>query len=378
MLTQSSLDQPRPFIGLEKVVKIFKTSAGDFFALKNIELGFEQGEFTAIMGKSGSGKSTLINMITGIDHPTSGRVRIGETELLQFKEGQMAVWRGKNLGIVFQFFQLLPTLTILENTMLPMDYCNIYPPEERETRAHEILKKLDLDVMADKLPAAVSGGQQQIAAIARALANDPPIIIADEPTGNLDSRTAELVLGIFEQLAAQGKTILIVTHDPVLARRATRRVVISDGELVNAHVYHALHSLTHPQMLTITKLAAVRHFAEGATIARQGGVDEGLIVITKGEVEVRRNRFLKQSEMITTLHPGEYVCELDMLEIPSLDLTFRAVKGPVDALCITLEQFSKLLAEQPTFETTLRQSALQNRDRYLPAKRNLFGRVKEK
>jgi ABC-type lipoprotein export system ATPase subunit len=378
MLTQTTLLQPRPFIDLAKIVKVFKTSAGDFVALKNINLGFEQGEFTAIMGKSGSGKSTLINMITGIDHPTSGMVRIGDTELLRMKEGQMAVWRGKNLGIVFQFFQLLPTLSILENTMLPMDYCNIYPPAERETRAHEILIRLDLDEMFDKLPAAVSGGQQQIAAIARALANDPPIIIADEPTGNLDSRTAEMVLNIFEQLAAQGKTILIVTHDPMLARRATRRVIISDGELVNEHIYHALPMMAHPQMLTITKLATVRQFSEGTTIARQGGVDEGLIVISRGQVEVRRDRFLKKSEVITTLHAGDYVSELDMLEIPAMDLTFQAVQGPVEALCISLEQFSKLLSEQPAIEASLRQAAMHNRDRYTPARRGLFGRVKEK
>jgi putative ABC transport system ATP-binding protein len=378
VLTQTTPEKPLPFIGLEKVVKIFKTSAGDFFALKNINLGFDQGEFTAIMGKSGSGKSTLINMITGIDHPTSGIVRIGDTELLRFKEGQMAEWRGKNLGIVFQFFQLLPTLSILENTMLPMDYCNIYLPGERESRALDVLKRLDLADMADKLPAAVSGGQQQIAAIARALANDPPIIIADEPTGNLDSRTAELVLNIFEQLATQGKTILIVTHDSMLARRATRRVIISDGELVNEDIYHALPMLTHPQMLTITKLATVRQFSEGATIARQGGVDEGLIVISRGQVEVRRNRFLKQSEVITTLHTGEYVSELDMLEIPAMDLTFRAVGGPVEALCITLEQFSKLLSEQPAIEASLRQAAMKNRVRYTPARRSLFGRVKDK
>ena len=216
MLTQAFSPQPRQFINLENIVKVFKTPAGEFFALKNISMGFDQGEFTAIMGKSGSGKSTLINMITGIDHPTSGAVRIGGTELYKFKEGQMAEWRGKNLGIVFQFFQLLPTLSILENTILPMDYCNIHPPAEREKRAHDLLKRLDLDDFADKLPAGVSGGQQQIAAIARSLANDPPIIIADEPTGNLDSRTAELVLNIFEQLAREGKTILIVTHDPIL------------------------------------------------------------------------------------------------------------------------------------------------------------------
>jgi ABC-type lipoprotein export system ATPase subunit len=378
MLTQSVPLQPRPFISLENIVKTFKTPAGEYFALKNISMGFGQGEFTAIMGKSGSGKSTLINMITGIDHPTSGKVSIGGTELYRFKEGQMAEWRGKHLGIVFQFFQLLPTLTILENTLLPMDYCNVYLPAEREQRAHSFLKQLDLDDFADKLPAAVSGGQQQIAAIARALANDPPIIIADEPTGNLDSKTAELVLNIFETLAREGKTILIVTHDPILARRATRRVIISDGELVNEDVYHALPTLTHPQMLTLTKMVKVRQYATGATLARQGGVDEGLIIISKGKVVVRRNRFLKKEEIITTLHAGDCVSELDMLEIPAMDMTFEAVEGQVEVLCISLEQFNKLLSEQPAIESVLRLNAMKNRNRYTPAKRDLFGRVKEK
>jgi putative ABC transport system ATP-binding protein len=377
MLTQAISATQARFISLENIVKVFKTPAGEFHALKNITMGFDQGEFTAIMGKSGSGKSTLINMITGIDHPSSGVVRIGSTELYKFKEGQMAEWRGRNLGIVFQFFQLLPTLTILENVILPMDYCNIHPPAEREKRAHDLLRRLDLDDFSDKLPAGVSGGQQQIAAIARALANDPPIIIADEPTGNLDSRTAEMVLNIFEQLAREGKTILIVTHDPILARRATRRVIISDGELVNEDVYHALPHLSHPEMLALTKMVRVRQFAAGATIARQGGVDEGLIIISKGKVEVRRSRFLKHEEVITTLHAGDCITELDMLEIPSMDLTFQAVEGSVEALCISLEQFNKMLSEHPTIESALRLNAMKHRNRYTPARRGLFGRVKE-
>ena len=209
-----------PLIELREVVKTFKTTAGDFQALKGINLTFEQGEFTSIMGKSGSGKSTLINMITGIDHPTAGSVRVGEAEIHRMSQGKMAEWRGRTLGIVFQFFQLLPTLSVLENTMLPMDYCNMYAPAEREGRAMELLKLMGLEGEADKLPLALSGGQQQIAAIARSLANDPPIIVADEPTGNLDSRTAEHVLAIFGELADQGKTILIVTHDPALGRRS--------------------------------------------------------------------------------------------------------------------------------------------------------------
>ncbi len=219
-------------IQLKDVFKIYKIAAGDFVALQDINLCFGAGEFTSIMGKSGSGKSTLINMISGIDHPTSGTVRIGDTEIHHMSEGQLAVWRGRNLGIVFQFFQLLPTLSILENTMLPMDFCNMYAPTERESRAMELLHKVDLADMANKMPAALSGGEQQTAAIARALANDPPIIVADEPTGNLDSHMAERVLEIFEELVAQEKTVLIVTHDSTLARHSKRQVLISDGKIV--------------------------------------------------------------------------------------------------------------------------------------------------
>jgi putative ABC transport system ATP-binding protein len=180
-------------IELRNIYKVFKTSAGDYLALKGIDLDFEAGEFTAIMGKSGSGKSTLINMITGIDHPTSGVVQVGDREIHHMKEGQLAEWRGRNLGIVFQFFQLLPTLTLLENTMLPMDYCNMYEPAEREGKAMDLLKMLGLDEMADKLPQ-LSGGQQQIAAIARRW-RDPPIWWRTA-AGSLDS-TRRNVFGHF-------------------------------------------------------------------------------------------------------------------------------------------------------------------------------------
>jgi ABC-type lipoprotein export system ATPase subunit len=354
-----------PFIELRAVTKIFKTAAGEFTALRSIDLGFERGEFTAIIGKSGSGKSTLINMITGIDHPTAGAVRIGDTELYKMREGQMAEWRGRNLGIVFQFFQLLPTLNVLENTLLPMDYCNRYPAGERVGRALQILEMVSLDGLAHKLPAALSGGQQQIAAIARALANDPPIIIADEPTGNLDSRTAELVLNIFEKLASQGKTILMVTHDPTLVRRATRRVIISDGELVNEDIYHALSMLPHPHMLKLSKLVTPRAFPAGAAIARQGGVDNGLIIIRGGEVEVTRERVLRRPQVVTVLHRGDYVSELDMLELPLLGLSFRA-RTPVDTLCISLGAFGEFLNANPASEKALRQAAVHNVARYNP------------
>ena len=230
---RQSATNGRPLIELTGVYKIYKTGAGEFAALKNINLQFERGDYAAIMGKSGSGKSTLINMITGIDTPTGGVVRVGDVELQHMRQGDISVWRGANMGVVFQFFQLMPMLTVLENTLLPMDFCNMYAKEEREQRAMELLTMVGLEEVVHKLPDALSGGQQQIAAIARSLANDPSIIVADEPTGNLDSRTAERILTIFEELAGQGKTILIVTHDSTLAERASRRIVIADGELTD-------------------------------------------------------------------------------------------------------------------------------------------------
>ena len=220
-------------IELRQVTKIYQSAAGTFPALRGIDLLVDPGEFIAVVGKSGSGKSTLINMITGIDRPTSGEILVGDMAVHTLNEGQMAVWRGRNLGVIFQFFQLLPTLSVLENVMLPMDFCNVHKPSERQARAMYLLEQVDMADHAYKLPSAVSGGQQQRVAIARALANDPPILVADEPTGNLDSKTAESVFRLFENLVASCKTILMVTHDRDLARRVTRTLILADGEIVD-------------------------------------------------------------------------------------------------------------------------------------------------
>ena len=234
-----------PLIEMEQIAKVFKTIAGDFTALKGINARFYRGEFVSVVGKSGSGKSTLVNMLTGIDHPTSGIVRVDGIEIHHMHESDMAAWRGRNLGVVFQFFQLLPTLTLLENILLPMDFTGKYPPEEREERAMDLLKLVGLHELADTIPAELSGGQQQSAAIARALANDPPIIIADEPTGNLDSRTAATVFEFFAGLVQSGKTIIMVTHDPSLAQRTTRTILLKDGEIVDV--------IKHPTPTSETK-----------------------------------------------------------------------------------------------------------------------------
>ena len=220
-------------ISLQGVTKAYETDAGPFWALRGIDLQVYPGEFVAVVGKSGSGKSTLINVFTGIDHPTGGEVVVARTRIRQLDEGHMAEWRGRQMGIVFQFFQLLPMLTIVENVMLPMDLCDVYEPGERHERAMFLLDQMGMAELAGMFPASVSGGHQQRAAIARALANDPPIIVADEPTGNLDTRTADGVFRLFESLVAEGKTILMVTHDDELAGRVPRILTIADGLIVN-------------------------------------------------------------------------------------------------------------------------------------------------
>jgi len=223
-------------VDLRHVVKTFESAAGKFTALKGINLQVNTGEFVTIVGKSGCGKSTLINMITGIDRPTSGEVIVGGTAVNALNEGQTAVWRGRTIGVVFQFFQLLPTLTAVENVMLPMDFGKRHAPGERYERALRLLEQVDMAEHAHKLPLALSGGQQQSIAIARALACDPPLLAADEPTGNLDSKTADAVWRLFEQLVDSGKTILMVTHDNDLAQRARRTVVMADGKIVDERI----------------------------------------------------------------------------------------------------------------------------------------------
>jgi putative ABC transport system ATP-binding protein len=228
----TNLDAP-PLIDLNGVKKAFKTDAGLFLALKGVDLHVNAGEYVAIIGKSGSGKTTLINMITGLDRPTEGEILVGGEKVEKLGENRLAIWRGRTIGVVFQFFQLLPTLTALENVMLPMDFCATPSFTERRDRAHELLHLMEIEAQANKLPAKLSGGEQQRVAIARALATDPPILAADEPTGNLDSKTAEAVFSLFERLASLGKTILVVTHDPDLAQRASRQLHIADGLIVS-------------------------------------------------------------------------------------------------------------------------------------------------
>lgn len=225
-------------IEIRSVTKVYSTEAGDFSALHDVSLQVKMGEFLGVVGKSGAGKSTLLNMITGVDHLTSGEVIVrtnGEdVSVHQLDEDALALWRGRTLGIIYQSFQLLPMLTLIENVMMPMDLCDLYKPRLSRERAVELLTLVELEEHANKLPAFISGGQQQRAAIARALANDPPILVADEPTGSLDSVTADHIFDVFEHLVQErGKTIVMVTHDNSLAPRFSRHVQITDGELVD-------------------------------------------------------------------------------------------------------------------------------------------------
>ncbi|MBU0490406.1 MAG: cyclic nucleotide-binding domain-containing protein, partial [Chloroflexi bacterium] len=300
----------------------------------------------------------LLNMLTGIDHPTAGKVIIGGQDIYEMSESRRALWRGRHVGIVFQFFQLLPTLSLLENTMLPMDYCNVYPARERPARAMELLKMVGLEDQAYKLPGSVSSGQQQSAAIARALANDPPIVVADEPTGNLDSRSAETIYRLFKDLATQGKTILIVTHDPSLTRRTDQTVILSDGEIIDAVVARALPFLDHPQMLQATHQAQRRTYPPGSTIIRQGEHIEHFFMVTSGEVEVRLNEPGCPEISLARLGRGQFFGEISLLRGGNATASVRAAPGePVEVALLEREDFLHLVNGSPSTKTNLDQVA---------------------
>ncbi len=230
-------------IQLGQVVKVYKTAAGDFTALNGISADIHTGEFVGVIGKSGAGKTTLLNMITGADMITSGEVIFyapdGEPiSIHHLDENSLALWRGQNVGIIHQSFQLLPMLNLVENIMLPLDFSGHYRGKASKERAMDLLKLVELEEHANKLPAYISGGQKQRVAIARSLVNDPPVIVADEPTGSLDSMTAETIFEIFEKLIQEGRTIIMVTHDNNLGPRFTRRLQIADGEILEDSGFH--------------------------------------------------------------------------------------------------------------------------------------------
>jgi ABC-type lipoprotein export system ATPase subunit len=341
-------------IQLQKVVKKFKNSAGEFTVLKGIDLTLRSGEFVAIVGKSGSGKSTLLNMITGIDHPTGGQVIVNGTNIYDMNESQRALWRGKNLGVVFQFFQLLPMLTLLENVMLPMDYVGMYDFDERPKRAMALLKMVGLEAQAHKLPVAVSTGQQQSAAIARALATDPPVICADEPTGNLDSRSADVIIELFDHLVKSGKTIAMVTHDPSLTGRTSRTIVISDGVLIDETVARGLPLLTHHQMLEVTRQLEHFSYQPGGIIIQQGQHVDYFFMIASGTVEVTLCGKKQKEFTIARLGPGQFFGEVELMRGgKSIACVRAASEGPVELVALHRDPFVELLGEASLTEETL-------------------------
>ena len=348
----------RPIIDLHEIDKFYKTAVGDFPALKKVDLHIEAGEFVSIIGKSGSGKSTLLNMITGIDRPTTGEVYVNGTAVHELSENRMARWRGKNLGIVFQFFQLLPTISIVENIMLPMDFCRTYPMREREKRAMELLELVELADHAYKLPTALSGGQQQRVAIARALANDPPIVIADEPTGNLDSKTADSVFQLFNDLVTQGKTIIVVTHDSGLAKRTNRTALIADGEIVNEYVAKAMPTLPQELLLHATRVARTQSYEAGTMIVTEGTNADSFYIVTKGTVEVILPRQDQSDVIALQLGPGKIIGEMAFFHERKRRASVRASEsGPVEVLVLGYDQLDELLSRSEVTREALHQMA---------------------
>ena len=351
-------------IDVRNVDKYYKSAAGDYHALKGIDLCICAGEFVSIIGKSGSGKSTLLNMITGIDRPTTGEVFVNGTPIHEMTENQLAGWRGENLGIIFQFFQLLPALNLKQNVILPMDLAGKYKPRERRERAEHLLEIVGLSDHMQKLPSMVSGGQQQRAAMARALANDPPILIADEPTGNLDSKTAATVFELFNQLVAEGKTVIIVTHDSSLAKHAHRTALIADGEIVNEYVAKAMPTLLQDQMLWATRNARTSTYRPGTLIVAAGATADTFYIVSKGTVEVVLPR-LNQSDVIATeLGPGKFFGEMAFFHDRKRQASVRASeRGAVEVLAISYDQLSELLNQSEATRDFLHQIADQNEQR---------------
>jgi ABC-type lipoprotein export system ATPase subunit len=335
-------------IDLHGVVKRFANAAGEFTILKGVDLTINRGEFVSIVGKSGSGKSTLLNMVTGIDHPTEGRVVVNGTDIYTgVSESQRSKWRGRNLGIVFQFFQLLPMLTLLENVMLPMDYADMYDFDERPKRALELLTLVGLEKFAHKLPVLVSTGQQQLAAIARAMACDPPLLVADEPTGNLDTRSSDQIIRLFEGFVAQGKTVVMVTHDPSLTSRTHRNVVISDGEIIDETISKSLPQLRHRHMLEFTKIAQERVYRAGETIISRDQSVDYFFMIRKGQVEVILLDEQKQEFVISTMGRNEYFGEIELLRGGRSIANVRAGNEPVEVVTIPRADFVRVIEESP-------------------------------
>lgn len=349
-------DMERMAVVLKDVQKVYENAAGKFVALKKISLQLNYGRFIAIVGKSGSGKSTLLNMITGIDHPTAGEVEVAGEHIYWMSESKRAQWRGRNLGVVFQFFQLLPMLTLLENVMLPMDYCRVYAPRDRRGRAMELLEQVGVADQANKLPTMVSNGQQQSAAIARALATDPSILVADEPTGNLDSCSAENILNLFQDLTRRGKTVLIVTHDHSITQKTNQTITIADGEIIDPTIARALPFLSHGQMLSATHQVEKKIIPPGETILRKGEAVQFFYMISSGKVNIKSDHNFQQPWLVS-LGPGQFFGETELLNGGHATVHMQSGGQGVELLCLPKHLFHAFVESSHLTHQTLNQIA---------------------
>ncbi len=338
--------QNQALIELSGVSKVYKNAAGSFQALNNVNLKFYKGEFVGVIGKSGSGKSTLVNMITGIDHPTVGKVFVEGREVHAMKESDQARWRGKNLGVVFQFFQLLPMLSLVENVLLPMDFCDKFEPAKRMARALDLLDMVGLADDAHKLPGAVSGGQQQSAAIARALANDPPIIVADEPTGNLDAKTADIVYEKFEALSSEGRTIIMITHDPEIENRLSRKILLSDGEVITPILVRTLPWLLRPDLRALGHQLEHRTYTQGDALKMADELSDRLVLVLDGEIELTYQKKRKEKTCKLTKNAffaGPQIVKNDKLKT----LTAKVVSKTAHVALLPWADLAEALARVP-------------------------------
>lgn len=347
---QSTSSEQTHYIDVRNLRKVYKTPAGEFVALDNLSVQIEQGTFVALIGRSGSGKSTLINCLTGIDRPTSGEMFIDHVAVHKLNELQLARWRGQRIGLVFQFFQLLPTLTLAENVMLPMELTNTYPVHKRRKRAMELLDKVGLADHAHKLPADTSGGQQQRVAIARSLANDPAVIVCDEPTGNLDMSNALAMLELFKDLRDEGKTIVMVTHDDELAHQADHVFLLDNGMLVNEYLSDVLGALAEDQFNEFIKHAHITEYSPGTTIVREGTIGDEFYIVLDGSVDIYLQR-TNREVLVGRKGRGEFFGEMALLGDGKRSATVNSsLDGNTRLASINRMTFRQLMDSSPDFQ----------------------------
>jgi putative ABC transport system ATP-binding protein len=342
-------------IEIQNITKVYQMGETEVRALDGVSLKIEDGEWIAITGPSGSGKSTLMAILGCLDSPTSGSYQLDGIDVAKMRDDQLAAVRNKKIGFVFQQFNLLSRTSALENVALPLLYAT---GNHQRDRAKAALAAVGLSDRLGHRPNELSGGQQQRVAIARALVTEPSILLADEPTGNLDSKTAETIFALFNDLVEQGKTVIIVTHDSGLARRAHRTALLADGEIVNEYVAKALPTLTPAQLLAATHKLQPRHYEAGSMILAEGKNSEAFYVIAKGTVEVVLPRRQQSDVVALELGPGKYFGEMEFFHDRRNRASIRASEScAVEVLSLDYEALSSLLGESEPTREALHQAA---------------------